>query len=331
MPDDRSGKKGFTPPARPDPPKNPLRDISITRPRPTGGLRTTVPRFDGRGGSIPVLDHRVSPTPWASPNTVAPNESADVPEMRSATVLSAAERARTIAGSARTGVLATVVGDPAAPIGFVVNFSSAEDGNPVLCVNRNIERLGCIAHNASASFSVAETPLTAVHSAVTAGVTLAGTLQEVTGNDVKKYLPNHVRTHGGDDALVKREEAHLFLLKTVAVLLSGRNEVERVSFNEFSNADVDPLAMVAPGLAQHLSGDENGSLVLLARAYANQSDAKSAKLLGIDRLGLDLMVKTPHGSEPVRLGFPNPVSTPEEVRKELNTMIRGARFKLGVG
>ncbi len=314
MPDDR-------------PPPNPLRGVSLPSTRPTAGSRASMRPFASRS-PIPVLDHRKSPAPWSSPYNERVGDGSESGD-EAAPVLSPAEHARTIVGSARNGVLATVVGDPAAPITFVVNFSTAEDGSPVVCIRNSVKKLGHIFGNVSASFSVAETPLTAVHSSLVAGVTMAGTLQEITRNEINAYLPSHARVHSGDELIVKRDEAQLFLLQTVAVLVSGRSQVARVNFAEFSNAKVDPLAAVAPGLAQHLAGDENGSLVLLARAYGNQPDAKLARLMGIDRLGMDLMVKTSHGSDAVRLGFPNPVGTPEEVRKELNTMIRGARFKLG--
>lgn len=331
MPDERNNNKR-TPASSPvDAPKNPLRDLSVPRARPAGGFRTTIPRFDNRGGVIPVLDHRVAPAPFAAPNSSAPVDRPDEFDEPRAAVLSPAEHARTIVGSGRTGVLATTVGDPAAPISFVMNYSCADDGSPVVCVRNSVAKLGNVVDAAKASFSVAETPLTAVHSSLVGGVTMAGSLQAIVDSDVRRYLSTHTRTHGGDEILVTREEASLFLLRPIAVLVSGRSEVARVPFAEYSSSNVDPLAVVAPGLAQHLAGDENGSLLMLARAYANQSDARSARLIGIDRLGLDLMVTTSRGSESVRLGFPNPVSTPEEVRKELNTMVRGARFKLGVG
>lgn len=337
MPDDP--KKGrSSKPVRPERKPNPLEGLKVPRARPGGGgggvSRTSVPRLDVLGGgSIPVLDHRNSPTPWAAPNNLMPEDDPTrIPDLERGAELSPAEHARTIMANGRTGTLALVVGDPAAPIGFVVNYSTAEDGSPVLCVRNAVERIGCVAHGSPASFSVSETPLVALSSSMTGGVTMLGKLQAVSAQDLKKYIGAHARVHNADELQIQREEAQLYVVRAVAVIMSsGRNELARVNFSEYSNAESDPLATVAPGLAHHLSGDRNGSLVLLARAYGGHPDAKSAQLMGIDRLGLDVIVKTSGGRESIRLGFPSPVSTPEEVRKELDIMVKGARFKLGAG
>jgi len=70
---------------------------------------------------------------------------------------------------------------------------------------------------------------------------------------------------------------------------------------------------------------------LLCRAFGGQPSASAAELAGIDKYGMDLLVMTPEGRKSVRIAFAHPVTSPEEVRRELTAMARGARFKLGVG
>jgi putative heme iron utilization protein len=52
-------------------------------------------------------------------------------------------------------------------------------------------------------------------------------------------------------------------------------------------------------------------------------------MTGVDRYGFDMSAMTPRGPRPVRLAFGKPVSTPEEVRAALISMVKDARSKLG--
>ena len=54
-------------------------------------------------------------------------------------------------------------------------------------------------------------------------------------------------------------------------------------------------------------------------------------MTGVDRYGFEMSAKTPEGPRPVRLAFAKPVSTPEEVRAALISMVKDARSKLGLG
>ena len=52
-------------------------------------------------------------------------------------------------------------------------------------------------------------------------------------------------------------------------------------------------------------------------------------MTGVDRYGFDMSAMTPNGPRPVRLAFAKPVSTPEEVRAALISMVKEAKSKLG--
>ena len=43
--------------------------------------------------------------------------------------------------------------------------------------------------------------------------------------------------------------------------------------------------------------------------------------LGVDRCGLRLRVETPERDHDVRLAFENDVTTPEELREQMNTLV----------
>lgn len=51
-------------------------------------------------------------------------------------------------------------------------------------------------------------------------------------------------------------------------------------------------------------------------------------MTGIDRYGFEMSAKTEDGPQPVRLAFATPVSTPEDARAALISVLKDARSKL---
>lgn len=283
---------------------------------------------------MPVVDHRSTPSPWSVPTNARDLNTSDLDDSGRAPDASDAERARTVICNNRLGVLSVAVGDPPTPCGFVVPYATNEEGIPFVSVRRGIAMTGRLRDGLAVSLTVSETPLTANHSGGNGGVTLLGTLHAVPhpSDEFDNVILEYSRSQPADAAAVKRGTAQLHRLTPSRIFsASTSGDVSRVSVEDYARASSDPLATVAPSLVSHLSGDDNGTLVLLARAYGGQPRASSAQLAGIDQYGMDILVTTPNGRESVRLLFTRPVSTSEEVRQELAAMARGARFKLGVG
>jgi hypothetical protein len=70
-------------------------------------------------------------------------------------------------------------------------------------------------------------------------------------------------------------------------------------------------------------------MVLYCKAFSKATEVTSASMTGVDRYGFDMSAMTPQGPRPVRLAFANPVSTPEDVRAALISMVKDAKSKLG--
>ena len=68
---------------------------------------------------------------------------------------------------------------------------------------------------------------------------------------------------------------------------------------------------------------------LVAQISTGTLCTHSASMTGVDRYGFDMSAMTPKGPRPVRLAFRKPVSTPEEVRAALISLVKDARAKLG--
>lgn len=274
------------------------------------------------------MSHTSAANPWGTANVT------DVEEDLSKHEPSDAERARTVLGNNRSAVLSVAVGDAApAPIGFAVPYAVDEKGFPIAGVRPGIERATRLRDGMQVCLAVAETPLTAASSGTPGGVTVLAVATSLQpGPEVESVLSMFIRTQPAEASAVKRGASKLYrLTPSVILVASGSGEVVRVDTDEYRASSSDPLAAVAPGLVSHLANDENGSLVLLCRAYGGLHSTKSAELVAIDQYGMDLLAATATGQEPVRIAFSHTVSSPDDVRRELTAMARGARFKLGAG
>ncbi len=65
--------------------------------------------------------------------------------------------------------------------------------------------------------------------------------------------------------------------------------------------------------------------MLLCGQVAARPDTTEATMSSVDRYGFEVVAVAPAGRTTLRLGFPAPVTTPEEVRAALVGMVREAR------
>jgi putative heme iron utilization protein len=59
------------------------------------------------------------------------------------------------------------------------------------------------------------------------------------------------------------------------------------------------------------------------------TEITTASMTGVDRYGFEMSAQTADGPRPLRLAFATPVSTPQEARAALISLLKDARSKLG--
>jgi putative heme iron utilization protein len=91
-----------------------------------------------------------------------------------------------------------------------------------------------------------------------------------------------------------------------------------------ADAALDPIAPHAAGVCKHMNEDHEAAMLDYAKAFAGIT-AESAKMIHVDSHGFDLIVTSEGAHKPVRLNFPAPVSTTEDLRKATVEMVRRAR------
>jgi len=76
-----------------------------------------------------------------------------------------------------------------------------------------------------------------------------------------------------------------------------------------------------------MNADHADAMVLYCKAFSKATEITSATMTAIDRYGFEMSAKTNEGPRPVRLAFARPVSTTEDARAALISMLKDARSK----
>ena len=111
--------------------------------------------------------------------------------------------------------------------------------------------------------------------------------------------------------------------------IGGYGRMSWIDKADWQSAEPDPLGPSAAGIIAHMNADHADAMVLYCKAFSKATDITAARMTGVDRYGFEMSAKTPQGPRPIRLAFAKPVSTPEEVRAAMVSMVKDARSKVG--
>ena len=236
-----------------------------------------------------------------------------------------AERARTLAAQIKTGTLCTLATEPEGyPYGSFVTV--AFDGaNPVFLISTMAEHTRNLQRDPRASLLVAESgsedPL------ANGRVTLLGPCAQVEDGGGARAA--FLATHPNAAYYVDFGDFAFWKLKVESIrYIGGYGRMSWVDGADWHAAEPDPLASAAPGIIAHMNDDHADSMMLYCKAFTKATDLDAATMTGVDRYGFEMSAATAEGPRPVRLAFPEPVRTPEEVRAALVAMLNRARTQL---
>jgi putative heme iron utilization protein len=236
-----------------------------------------------------------------------------------------AEQARTLAAQRKTGTLCTVCHDPLGyPYGSFV-MVAFHGGHPIFFISEVAEHTKHLRLDSRASLMVAEggedDPL--AHGRIT----LLGSCTRVI--DEESAAKVFLEQHPDAEMYAAFHEFHYWRLDVQTVrFIGGFGKMSWVSASEWFAAEPDPLGPHAAGIIKRMNQDHRDALPLYCRAFSNGA-VTDATMTAIDRYGFEMLAMTPDGTRSIRLGFSKPIGTPTEARKQLVTMLREARLKLG--
>lgn len=235
-----------------------------------------------------------------------------------------AERARTLAARAPDGCLATMsVAPEGFPYASLVLFA-LHDGDPIFLVSELATHTTHLRASSRCSLLIKEA---APDDPLALGrVTLVGTAAPSTADEVQgAFLARHP-----DAARYAGFGDFGFWRMSVAAVryIGGFGRMSWVAPAEWYAATPDPLVDAAAGIVAHMNDDHRDALPLYCRAFGGLDAVEDATMTGVDRYGFELSAGTPEGPRPVRVGFSEPVTTANDVRRELIVLLKQARADL---
>ena len=236
-----------------------------------------------------------------------------------------AERVRTLVNGSGSALLSTIARDPAGyPFGSLVTFLVDTDGSPWVLVSTMAEHTRNAQSDPRASLLVTEQAPSGVDPLALGRVSLVGdlTAQAPTPELRTAFLERHP----GARVYVDFPDFGWWKLDIRAIrYVGGFGRMSWVEADEYSVAAPDPIAPFADGIVAHMNADHADSHVMLIHHVIGRTDVTSAVMTGVDRLGCDLDAQSPRGTLPLRLPFPAPVASADEVRSTLVSMLHAAR------
>ena len=243
--------------------------------------------------------------------------------------LSAAEEARTLLAATNVAALATLTAD-GDPWASLVTYGALEDGAPVLCLSQLAEHGRNLAGDPRASLVIAQRdpppdPLAA------ARVTLAGRAERpASGPELDAAHAAHLAAVPAAATYIDFSDFSLWVLRVDRVRwVGGYGRMDSAFGPAYAAAAPDPVAAVAGPAVAHLNDDHADALLAIARALGGYPDATEARCSSLDRLGIDLAVRTPRGPAPARVAFPAPLSDGSQLRAATVELTHRARAAAG--
>jgi putative heme iron utilization protein len=202
-----------------------------------------------------------------------------------------------------------------------------EKGNPIFLISVLAEHTRNLQQDPRASLLIAECG--SADPLANGRVTMLGSCSRVEGDGGSAraaFLAAHPNSRYYADF---RDFGFWKLHVDSARYIGGYGRMSWIGKAEWQMAEPDPLGPSAAGIIAHMNADHANAMVLYCKAFSKATEITSASMTGVDRYGFEMSAKTNDGPRPVRLAFPEPVSTPEDARAGLISMLKDARRKLG--
>ena len=238
-----------------------------------------------------------------------------------------AERCRTLVASASRGALCTLAADPEGyPYGSVASYALDERGNPLFFVSLMAEHTQNAIRDPRASLLVTEPVPEGADPLASGRVTLLGLLSAVPDDQCPAVRHCYLDANPTSAYYIDFGDFAFYRLDVGSIrYVGGYGRMSWVEPAAYAVAEPDPLAPVAAGIIEHMNADHADAQVLYCRHLAGRPDTTEATMSAVDRYGFEMIAAGPAGRSAVRLGFPQPCSTADEVRRVMIAMLGDAR------
>jgi len=238
-----------------------------------------------------------------------------------------AERCRTLVAGATRGALSTLAADPAGyPYGSVASYGLDDRGNPLFFVSLMAEHTQNAIRDPRASLLVTEPVPDGADPLASGRVTLLGELSTVADEDRATARDRYLEANPASEYYIDFGDFTFYRLEVQSIrYVGGYGRMSWVDAAEYAAAEPDPLVAAAAGIIEHMNADHAAAQLLFCQHLAGRPETTSASMSAVDRYGFEMIAVGPSGRAAVRLGFPEPCSDGESVRKAMVAMVAEAR------
>jgi putative heme iron utilization protein len=240
--------------------------------------------------------------------------------------LDRAAPARALIQEEQHGVLCTISLRVAGwPFGSVTPYAMTSQGEPTILISEIAEHTKNLRADPRVSLFIQESAF--LHDTQSGRrITLMGQATPVESADVPDARSRYLARFPNAEQYFSVHDFTLFKISTVHVrFIGGFGEIYWLEPNEvLINDATNPLSKFAAGICEHMNTDHSDALFLYAKAFAGL-EASSAKMTEVDPYGFDMTVNHAGIIQSVRIKFPQPVTTTDEVRQATIALLKTAR------
>ena len=237
-----------------------------------------------------------------------------------------AERARTLVELGRTGTLSTLSRrHPGYPFGSVMPYALDARGRPLFLISSLAMHTQNLQADRRASLLVSQAMEPGGDPLAAGRVTLVGEAAPLPTADRTAARAAYLAWHPNAQYWVDFEDFAFYRLELFDVyFVGGFAAMDWVGAEAYLTARPDPLAEAAAGILAHMNRDHADALLTFARVLG-QVEADEASMVGVDRLGFKLRVRSGDRLQSVRIAFPRAVTSADASRAVLIEMLRDCR------
>lgn len=236
-----------------------------------------------------------------------------------------AQRVRTLVYRTHMGTLSTLSAKhPDWPFGSMMPYGLDQKGRPTFLISTMAMHTHNLIRDGKSSLFISQTdsggdPLDASR------VTLMGETTKVSEEELSEVRELYLSRYKNASYWVDFDDFSFYRMDLKDIyFVGGFGAMGWVSVSDYYEAEVDPLADSAAGIIQHMNDDHADALVLLAKEFT-KVDAEEAAMTSVDRLGMQVRIKSGDEFYSRRIGFLTEATNPEECRKVIVEMVKQAR------
>lgn len=207
------------------------------------------------------------------------------------------DKARTITHVCTSGTLCTtsVMNDVQGfPFGSYVDYILDELGRPVLLLSEKSLHTENIRSNPSVSLFAQLPRQNSQAAAALSRVTVMGKVESVPDDELSALSLAFTLIHQYAEQIVDSPKFKFYRIKPEKIYFSGGFGVMAtwVDVFEYELARPDVLASEVPQVLSRVNLDKQGELMLVCKHFLNLNNVEIVRIQAIDRLGIDLRVKS---------------------------------------